>query len=113
MKVTPTGKTSFSERPAHSPLQLFIFLLLICNLTFSLATRTFHLHVQQTTTIKSSVSHATRQHLDRDAARWAAPFREASLLHSLPVTAALHDSNPRCPASAFAECLYNRPPPAF
>jgi len=113
VKVTPTGISNFCNRPAHSPRQLFIFLLVICSLSFSLATRTFRLHAHQSATIKSNVPHATRQHLDRDAPRWVAPFREAHLLHDLALTAELHDSTPVCPASVFTECLYNRPPPTF
>ena len=43
------------------------------SLVITLATRTFHVAVPHSTTVQSNSPQAMRQHMDRDAVRWALP----------------------------------------
>lgn len=113
MEVAPTGKSKSAMKSIHSLLTLFIILITVSCLAFSLATRTFRLSLHQRPTIKSNVSLAVRQHMDRDAIRWVASFRRLSLLHSSPVTARLQQPEIPGSISILAASLFNRPPPAF
>lgn len=109
MKATPNGE-SHMHLLQSSPYLLLVALV-TSGLTTSLVTRTFHLTVSHTLTIKSGSPQATRQHLDRDAAQWASPSPHAIVPHISSVTTRLKLPDPVFPVFVFTEGLYNRPPP--
>jgi len=55
VKVAPTAESKSRKKSTHS-LRLFIVLLAVSCLTFSLATRTFRLRIDHSTMIKSGVA---------------------------------------------------------
>jgi hypothetical protein len=86
----------------------------ICTLTVSLTTR-YIADASQVHAVKSverQSSGAKRQHLDRDAVRWAAPV--ASFIGLPPATVVRPQSQTGLllPKLHFGENLYNRPPPS-
>jgi hypothetical protein len=95
-----------------SPMrQLPLFLLVTFSLTVSLATRTFHFKVRHGTSVQSVSSTATRQHLDKDAARWPAPVQTFAMLDSPTFYPRVAPAGPPLPGLLFDESFYNRPPP--
>jgi len=54
----------------------------------------------------------TRQHLDRDAARWVEPAANFSVVEPTAFETRLAPAGPLLPKHVFSDSLYNRPPPS-
>ena len=87
---------------------LVCFVLL--SLVVTLATR-FQVPVQDTLTAQSSVSHATRQHMNQDAVQWTAPILQLTVLQAPTFYPRVAPAGPPLPILLIEENLYNRPPP--
>jgi len=85
--------------------------LLLLSLVVTLATR-FQVTVQDTVTIQSSASQATRQHMNQDAVRWSAPILQLTVLQARTFYPRVAPAGPPLPILLIEENLYNRPPPA-
>jgi hypothetical protein len=97
---------------AFQKWRVFIIVLAICGLTVSVATRTFRLKIHHGVSITSGDAQAKRQHLNRDAARWAPPvpvFTALSMPTFYPFVA---PAGPPIPSTLFDESLFTRPPPS-
>jgi hypothetical protein len=87
----------------------------ICSLTFSLATRFSIPTDSQAHTAKSVERRSVepkRQHLDRDAAGWAAPIIAFENIEPADTEVSLASTEPIFPTHIFSSSLYNRPPPS-
>jgi hypothetical protein len=85
--------------------------VVMLSLVLTLATRTFHGTISHNTTAQSGASQAMRQHMDRDAARWAAPVAKVTLLLAPAFHPRVAPAGPPVPTLLIEENLYNRPPP--
>ena len=102
-----------NSRSSTSPTIYHLFIVLaVFSLTGSLVTRTFHLKPSYGTTAQSNVPHPVRQHLDRDAIRWAAPVPNFTPLHASTFHSCMATSGSPLPSPILDENLYNRPPPS-
>ena len=109
-------RTLHYSRACQSRWSRCVLVLVICSLMFSVATRfslTTHSHFHTVKTFDSDCSQPKRQHLDNDAAHWAAPVAVALVLEHVSVypRAIVADTLP--PSQVFDESLYNRPPPSL
>jgi hypothetical protein len=86
--------------------------VVLLSLVMTLATRTFHGTISRDTTAQSGASQAMRQHMDRDAVRWAAPVAKVTLLLAPTFYPRVAPAGPPIPTLLIEENLYNRPPPA-
>lgn len=89
-----------------------IVALAICGLTISVATRTFRLRASDATVVKSSSPQPVRQHMDRDASKWAPPVSVATVLQTPVFYPQVAPAGPPLPRLFFDESLVNRPPPS-
>src|SRR5580658_3214135 len=76
------------------------------SLVITLATRTFHETPSRNTTVQSSASQATRQHMDRDAIRWSAPVAKVAS-SQVPTFYRVATARPPIPTLLLEESLYN------
>jgi len=91
--------------------RVLVVMVAMLALTGSLATRVFHVNGAQPVSAQSAASSATRQHLDRDAVRWAPPVAEFNPLYDVSFYPRISPAGPPVPAVLIDESLYNRPPP--
>ncbi len=96
----------------HPRWRFVVIVLAICALTVSLATRTFRLTIPHGVTAQSADSHAMRQHMDRDAAKWAPHVPILSTLQNPVFYERIAPASPPIPSVLFEENLFNRPPPS-
>jgi hypothetical protein len=92
-----------------------LIVIAICSLTFSLATRFWATSDSPSHTVRTVDRRSVepkRQHLNRDAIRWAAPAADFSIIEPAPIEAALALAGPPLPKHVFSDSLYNRPPPS-
>lgn len=102
-----------NSRSSNRPTTYYLLIILsVFSLTGSLVTRTFHLKASYGTTAQSNAPHAVRQHLNRDAIRWAAPVPKFTLLHASAFHSHVATTGSPLPSSILDENLYNRPPPS-
>jgi hypothetical protein len=82
------------------------------SLALTLATRTFHdTTSNNAATVQSSSPQAMRQHMDRDAVRWAAPVATLAVAQAPTFYPRVTPVGPPLPTLLLEESLYNRPPP--
>ena len=81
------------------------------SLVITLATRTFHVTVPHSTTVQSNSPQAMRQHMDRDAIRWAAPVAKVTVSQAPTFYSRVAPAGPPLPTLFLEKSLYNRPPP--
>lgn len=87
--------------------------VVMLSLVAALATRTFHDGTSSnSTTVQSSSLQAMRQHMDRDAVRWAAPVATLAVAQAPTFYPRVAPAGPSLPTLLLEENLYNRPPPA-
>jgi hypothetical protein len=86
--------------------------VVMLSLVVTLATRTFHDTTSSlSTTVQSSSPQAMRQHMDRDAIRWAAPVATVAVAQAPTFYPRMAPAGPPLPTLLLEENLYNRPPP--
>jgi hypothetical protein len=88
----------------------FVCVVLV-SLVLALATRTFHGTTSQSITVQSNSPQAMRQHMDRDAVRWAAPVAKIVVSQAPTFYPRVAPAGPPLPTLLLEENLYNRPPP--
>jgi hypothetical protein len=81
------------------------------SLFVTLATRTFDETTSNSTTVQSSSFQAMRQHMDRDAIRWAAPVATLAVAQAPTFYPHVTPAGPPLPTLLLEENLFNRPPP--
>jgi len=86
--------------------------LLIVAMTVSLATRTFGSPVLRATSVECKNSPGMRQHMDKDAARWAVPVHSFTILEAADFHPQVVPAGPSIPSHFLDERLYTRPPPS-
>jgi hypothetical protein len=89
-----------------------LFLVVVFALVTSLATRTFRLTFPHGVTVKSGAAQAMRQHLNRDAARFAPPARIVSALPAPSFYPYVAPAGLPLAVLLLDESLSNRPPPS-
>ncbi len=104
--------TSGNLNRQRSTRHLFIAILAICALTISLSTRTSTPTLSASAAAQSQVSHTMRQHLDTDAAEWAAPALSLVVSEVVSFYPRVSPARPPIPSLFFEESVYNRPPPS-
>ena len=80
-------------------------------LVLTLATRTFGGTASRSIVVQSNSPQAMRQHMDRDAVRWAAPVAKLVVSQAPTFYPRVAPSGPPLPTLLLEENLYNRPPP--
>jgi len=92
-----------------------VIVIAICSLTVSVATR-FWAPSAAPAHIAKSVDHRSvdpkRQHLNKDAARFAAPRVNFSIIAPAAIETRLAPAGPLLAKHVFSDSLYNRPPPS-
>jgi hypothetical protein len=88
----------------------FISIVMV-SLVLTLATRTFHGTTSDSIAVQSDSPQAMRQHMDRDAVRWAAPVATIVVSQAPTFYPRVAPAGPLLPTFIFEENLYNRPPP--
>jgi hypothetical protein len=86
--------------------------VVLFSLVVTLATRTFHVAIPHSTTVQSSSQQGMRQHMDRDAIRWAVPVAKLTVAQAPAFYPRVAPAGPPVPTFLLEENLYNRPPPA-
>jgi heme/copper-type cytochrome/quinol oxidase subunit 2 len=81
------------------------------SLFVTVATRTFHVTISHSATVQSDSPQAIRQHMDRDAVRWAAPVLQLTVLLAPTFYLRMSPAAPPLATFLIEENLYNRPPP--
>ena len=82
------------------------------SLVLTLATRTFCGTTSHSVTVQSNSPQAMRQHMDRDAVRWAAPVAKITVAQAPMFYPRVTSDEPPLPTFLIKQSLYNRPPPA-
>jgi len=82
------------------------------SLVITLATRTFHVAVPHSTTVQSNSPQAMRQHMDRDAVRWAVPVAKVTVAPVPTFSPRVALAGPPVPTFLVKENIHTRPPPA-
>jgi hypothetical protein len=82
------------------------------SLVLALATRTFHAAFSNSAMVQSNSPLAMRQHMNRDAVRWAAPMAKITAAEAPTFYPRVAPAGPPLPTFLIEENLYNRPPPA-
>jgi hypothetical protein len=85
--------------------------VVLLSLVFSLATRTFSDTTSHATTVQSDSPQGMRQHMDRDAVRWAVPMAKITVAQVPTFCPRVAPAGPPLPTLLVEENLYNRPPP--
>jgi hypothetical protein len=86
--------------------------VVIVTLVLTLATRTFPGTTSHSPVVQSNSPQAMRQHMDRDAVRWAAPVANMVVSQAPTFYPRVAPAGPPLPTLLLEENLYNRPPPA-
>jgi heme/copper-type cytochrome/quinol oxidase subunit 2 len=86
--------------------------IVMFSLVITVATRTFHVTISHSTTVQSDSPQAIRQHMDRDAVRWAAPVLQMTVLMAPTFYPRMSLAAPPLPTFLIEENLYTRPPPS-
>ena len=81
------------------------------SLVLTVTTRTFHVTLFHNTAVQSGDSQAVRQHMDRDAIRWAAPAAKVKVSQAPAFYPRVAPAGPPLPTLLLEKSLYNRPPP--
>ena len=92
--------------------RVFITVVAICGLSVSLATRTFRLKIRYGVSVASADAHAMRQHMVRDAVRWAPPVPLFTAFEVPTFYPFVAPAGPPLASVLFEEKLYDRPPPS-
>jgi len=85
--------------------------VVVFSLGMTLFTRTFHVKISHNSTIESGESQAMRQHMDRDASRYAPPVAKVTVVQAPTFYPRVAPAGPPLPTLLLEESLYNRPPP--
>ena len=88
----------------------FVSVVMLC-LVVTLATRTFHDTTFHSTTVQSDSPQTMRQHMDRDAIRWASPVSKIAVEQASTFYVRVVPAGPPLPTLLIEESLYKRPPP--
>jgi hypothetical protein len=95
------------------PWWRFAFVCVVMfSLVLTLATRTFRGTTSHSIAVQSNSPQAMRQHMDRDAVRWAAPVAEIVVSQAPTFYPRVAPAGPPLPTLLLEENLYNRPPPS-
>jgi|GEM_PF-2032958 hypothetical protein len=92
--------------------RLAFFCVVMFSLVLTLATRTFRGTTSHSIEVQSNSPQAMRQHMDRDAVRWAAPVAKVVVSQVPTFYARVAPTGPPLPTLRLEENLHNRPPPA-
>jgi hypothetical protein len=109
--VEKAGKTEIAVR-AVPWWRLAFFCVVMFSLVLTLATRTFRGTTSHSLEVQSNSPQAMRQHMDRDAVRWAAPVAKVVVSQVPTFYARVAPTGPPLPTLGLEENLHNRPPPA-
>ena len=101
-----------SGKPRCPRWQALVIFLAIFALAVSLATRTFQATTSHGARVVSNSAQASRQRLDRDAAKWIPPVRVLTILQAPIFYPSVAPSGPTLPNVLFDENLSIRPPPS-
>ena len=85
--------------------------VVMSSLVLSLATRTFGGTASRSIVVQSNSPQAMRQHMDRDAVRWAAPVAKLVVSQAPTFYPHVAPAGPTLPTLLLEENLFNRPPP--
>jgi hypothetical protein len=107
-------KATIADFAARSvPLRRWALVsVVIFSLVVALATRTFNDTRASSTTVHSGSLQAMRQHMDRDAVRWAVPAAKITVAQAPTFYPRVAPAGPPLPTLLLEENLYDRPPPA-
>jgi hypothetical protein len=105
---TTDGAVGSVRWPRWALVSVVMFFLVL-----SLATRTFQGATPHARTVQSSSPQAMRQHMDRDAVRWAAPVAIITVAQVPTFYPRVVPAGPPLAVLLIEENLYNRPPPAY
>jgi len=100
-----------NSRSGARPIPFLVIVLSVYALTASLVTRTFHFSVSRCVTAQAYSPQAVRQHLDRDATRWADPIPKIAPFQASNFDSCVPAAIVPLPSPLLDENLYNRPPP--
>ncbi len=92
--------------------RLALVSVVMFSLVLTLATRTFRGTTSHSIAVQSNSPQAMRQHMDRDAVRWAAPVAKITVAQVPMFYPRVNSDEPPLPTFLIKESLYNRPPPA-
>jgi hypothetical protein len=112
-------KKAETGRVAVSPVswwRLAFVSVVMFSLVIALATRTFpgttpRAAISHTIAVQSNPPQAMRQHMDRDAVRWAAPVAKIVVSRAPTFYPRVAPAGPPLPVILLEDNLYNRPPP--
>lgn len=111
MIVGRAKTTQFAARPV--PLWRWVLVgVVMFSLVVALATRTFNDVGSRSTKVQSSSLQTMRQHMDRDAVRWAVPAAKITVAQAPAFYPGVAPAGPPLPTLLLEENLYDRPPPA-
>jgi hypothetical protein len=108
------GKAETTDATVHSASWwrwAFVGVVMF-SLVVTLATRTFHDPAPRAATVHSGSVQVMRQHMDRDAVRWAAAVANITVAQAPTFYPRVAPAGPPLPTLLLEENLYNRPPPA-
>jgi hypothetical protein len=91
--------------------RLALVSVVMFSLVLTLATRTFRGTTPHSIAVQSDSPQAMRQHMDRDAVRWAAPVAKMVVSQAPTFYPRVAPAGPPLPTLLLEENLYNRPPP--
>ena len=91
--------------------RVFVFVAALA-LIATVAGRTFHVTIPHGVTITANASHASRQHMDGDAAQLPVPVLRVVALQAPTFYPYVAPAGPHLHVLLLADSLYNRPPPA-
>ena len=92
--------------------RLALVSVVMVSLVVTLATRTFPGTTSHSITVQSNSAQAMRQHMDRDAVRWAVPVATIVVSQAPTFYPRVAPAGPPLPTLLLEENLYNRPPPS-
>jgi hypothetical protein len=92
--------------------RLALVSVVMVSLVVTLATRTFRGTTSHSIAVQSNSPQAMRQHMDRDAVRWAAPVAKIVVSQAPTFYPPVVPAGPPLPTLLLEENLYNRPPPS-
>ena len=94
------------------PWRLAFVSVVMFSLVFTLATRTFRVTTSHSTAVQSYSPQAMRQHMDRDAVRWAPPVAKITVAQAPMFSPRVAPDGPPLPTLLLEENLFTRPPPS-
>jgi hypothetical protein len=108
--VEKAGKNTIAVRSVPRS-RLVLVCVVMFSLVLTLATRTFCGTTPHSLAVQSSSPQGMRQHMDRDAVRWAAPVAKIVVSQAPTFYPRVAPAGPPHPTLLLEENLYNRPPP--